>query len=91
MHLCTDGNKRFQVILSDSFFGGPIPFPRPIPIDGPIGIAERKAPIDDGIIGPIPPRANSIEKTSKLNSKGEVVLTFSAEELKKHLYSSVIF
>ena len=33
----------------------------------------------------------SIEKTSKLNSKGEVVLTFSAEKLKKHIYYSVNF
>ena len=33
----------------------------------------------------------SIEKTSKLNAKGEVVLTFSTEELKEHIYYSVNF
>ena len=44
-------------------------------------------PMDGSIVSD----PKSIEKTSKLNSKGEVVLTFSAEELKEHIYYSVNF
>ena len=45
---------------------------------------------DYPIDGEIASDTKTIEKTSKLDSKGEVVLTFSAKKLKKHIYYTVI-